>query len=51
MNKNHYQSTLIQIYFQILDIEEEIETNSFPIEGIQKKIEEIKRIIGEEIEE
>ena len=42
---------LIQVYFLIMDIEEDIYTNSFPIEEIEKRIEEIKRIIGENLKD
>lgn len=42
---------LIQVYFLIMDIEEDIYTNSFPIEDIEKRIEEIKRIIGENLKD
>ena len=42
---------LIQVYFQILDIEEDIHNNAFPIEDIQKRVEEIKRIIGENLKD
>lgn len=54
MNKNpkhKHNSTLIQIYFHILDIEEHIHTNSFPIPDIEKEIQKIKTIIQEEIQE
>ena len=46
-----HDKILIQVYFQILDIEEDIHTNSFPIEEIQKRVEEIKRIIGENLKD
>ena len=42
---------LIQVYFQILDIEEDIHTHAFPIEEIQKRIEEIKTLIGENLKD
>jgi hypothetical protein len=52
MNSRHkHNSTLIQIYFHLLDIEEHIHTNSFPIEEIEKEIKKIKDIIKEQIEE
>ena len=44
--KRTYENILIDIMFNLLDIEEEIEENSFPIEEIQKKIEELKKKIG-----
>ena len=46
-----YDKILIQLYFLIMDIEEDIHTNSFPIEEIEKRIEEIKRIIGENLKD
>ena len=42
---------LIQVYFLIMDIEEDIYTNSFPIEEIEKKIDQIKALIGENLKE
>jgi len=47
--KRSYENILIDIMFNLLDIEEEIEENAFPIEEIQKKIEDIKKRIGEEL--
>ena len=44
--KRSYENILIDIIFQLMDIEEEIENNSFPIEEITEKIEEIKKKIG-----
>lgn len=49
--QHKHNSTLIQIYFHILDIEEHIHNNSFPIEDIQKELEKIKTIIKDEIQE
>jgi hypothetical protein len=51
MNKNKHNSILIQIYFNLLDIEEDIYTNSFPIEEIQKRVQKIKDIIHEGLED
>lgn len=51
MNKNKHNSILIQIYFHLLDIEEEIHINSFPIEEIQKRVQKIKDIIQEGLED
>ena len=42
---------LIQVYFLIMDIEEDIYTNAFPIEEIEKKIDQIKALIGENLKE
>ena len=42
---------LIQVYFLIMDIEEVIYANSFPIEEIEKKIDQIKALIGENLKE
>ena len=50
-NRHKHNSTLIQIYFHLLDMEEHIQTNSFPIPDIEKEIQKIKEIIKEEIEE
>ena len=47
--KRSYENILIDIMFNLLDIEEEIEENAFPIEEIQKKIEDIKKRIGKEL--
>ena len=44
--KRSYENILIDIMFSLLDIEEEMETNPFPIEEIQSKIKELKINIG-----
>lgn len=44
--KRSYENILIDIMFNLIDIEEEIENNSFPIEEIIYKIEELKKKIG-----
>ena len=44
--KREYDNILIDIMFSLIDIEEIMDTNPFPIEEIQKKIEEIKKNIG-----
>ena len=44
--KRGYDNILIDIMFSLIDIEEIMDTNAFPIEEIQKKIEEIKKNIG-----
>ena len=49
--KRSYESILIDIMFNLLDIEEEIETNAFPIEDIQKKIDELKKRIGKNLQD
>jgi hypothetical protein len=49
--KRSYESILIDIMFSLVDIEEELEINSFPIEEIQKKIEELKINIGRKLED
>ena len=49
--KRTYESILIDIMFNLLDIEEEIETNAFPIEDIQKKIDELKKRIGKNLKD
>jgi len=47
--KRSYESILIDIMFSLVDIEDIIETQSFPIEDIEKKIEELKRNIGKSL--
>lgn len=42
---------LIQVYFLIMDIEEDIYTNAFPIEDIEKRIDQIKTLIGENLKD
>jgi hypothetical protein len=37
--------------FILLDIEEELENNPFPIEEIQSKIEELKKNIGKNLKD
>ena len=49
--KRSYESILIDIMFSLVDIEDIIETNLFPIEEIEKKIEELKRNIGKSLED
>ena len=49
--KRGYESILIDIMFSLIDIEEEIDTNSFPIEEIQKKIDSLKKNIGKELKD
>ena len=49
--KRSYESILIDIMFSLVDIEEIIHTQSFPIEEIEKKIEELKRNIGKSLED
>ena len=44
--KREYENILIDIMFSLVDIEEEMETNPFPIEEITEKIEELKKRIG-----
>lgn len=47
--KRGYDNILIDIMFSLIDIEEIMDTNAFPIEEIQKKIEEIKKNIGKSL--
>lgn len=47
--KRGYESTLIDIMFSLIDMEEIMEMNDDPIEEIQKKIEEIKEKIGDSL--
>jgi hypothetical protein len=49
--KRSYENILIDIMFNLLDIEEELETNPFPIEEIQSKIEELKKNIGKNLKD
>ena len=49
--KRNYESILIDIMLSLVDIEDIIETNLFPIEEIEKKIEELKRNIGKSLED
>jgi hypothetical protein len=49
--KRMYENILIDIMFNLLDIEEELETNPFPIEEIQSKIEELKKNIGKNLKD
>ena len=49
--KRGYENILIDIMFSLIDIEEEIDTNSFPIEEIQKKIDGLKKNIGKELKD
>ena len=49
--KRTYENILIDIMFHLVDIEEIMETQSFPIEQIEIKIEDIKKRIGEELKD
>jgi len=49
--KRSYENILIDIMFNLLDIEEELETNAFPIENIEDKIDKLKKRIGEELKD
>ena len=49
--KRSYESILIDIMFSLIDIEEEIDTNPFPIEEIQSKIDRLKKNIGRELKD
>jgi peptidoglycan hydrolase CwlO-like protein len=49
--KRSYENILIDIMFNLLDIEEELESNPFPIEEIQSKIEELKKNIGKNLKD
>jgi hypothetical protein len=49
--KREYESILIDIMFNLIDIEEEIQSNAFPIEGIEEKIQKIKENIGKELKD
>ena len=49
--KRSYENILIDIMFSLLDIEEDIENNPFPIEEIQKKIDSLKKNIGKNLKD
>ena len=49
--KRSYESILIDIMFSLVDIEEILETHSFPNENIEIKIEELKKRIGKELKD
>ena len=49
--RRSYENILIDIMFSLLDIEEEIESNPFPIENIQSQIEELKKNIGKNLKD
>ena len=49
--KRTYESILIDIMFSLVDIEEILETHSFPNENIEIKIEELKNRIGEHLKD
>ena len=49
--KRSYENILIDIMFSLVDIEEIMDTNAFPIEEVQKKIEELKINIGRKLED
>jgi len=49
--KREYENILIDIMFSLVDIEEIMETNSFPIEEIESKIEDIKKRIGNNLKD
>ena len=49
--KRSYENILIDIMFSLIDMEEEMDTNSFPIEEIQSKIDILKKKIGKELKD
>jgi hypothetical protein len=49
--RRKYENVLIDIMFSLLDIEEELEINAFPIEEIQRKIDTLKKNIGKELKD
>lgn len=46
-----YENILIDIMFSLVDIEEELEINPFPIEETKKRIEELKMNIGKNLKD
>ena len=49
--KRGYENILIDIMFSLIDMEEEMDTNPFPIEEIQNKIDKLKKNIGRELKD
>ena len=49
--KRMYENILIDIMFSLVDIEEIMDTDAFPIEQIELKIEELKKRIGKELKD
>ena len=49
--KRSYENILIDIMFSLIDMEEEMDTNPFPIEEIQSKIDKLKKNIGRELKD
>ena len=49
--KRGYENVLIDIMFSLIDMEEEMDINSFPIEEIQNKIDTLKKKIGKELKD
>ena len=49
--KRSYENILIDIMFSLLDIEEELHSNSFPIEKIEDKIDKLKKEIGKNLKD
>ena len=49
--KRGYENILIDIMFSLVDIEEELETNPFPIENIEERIQKIKENIGKNLKD
>ena len=47
--KRGYENILIDIMFSLVDIEEILETNAFPIEELEEKIRELKKNIGKSL--
>jgi|13_taG_2_1085334.scaffolds.fasta_scaffold05229_13 CII-binding regulator of phage lambda lysogenization HflD len=49
--KRSYENILIDIMFSLLDIEEELESNPFPIESIEERIQKLKENIGKNLKD
>jgi len=47
--KRHYESILIDIIFNLLDIEDGLERNDFHPHDLQERIKKIKETIGKEL--
>jgi CII-binding regulator of phage lambda lysogenization HflD len=47
--KRYYESILIDIIFNLLDIEDKLERNDFHLHDLQERIHKIKETIGKEL--
>jgi predicted DNA-binding ArsR family transcriptional regulator len=49
--KREYENILIDIMFSLVDMEEVLETHSFPNEVLEEKIQKIKEDIGKNLKD